>query len=201
MLVGKHFDEGHNFKSPAILADGSAQTDFELKPLIENKYAILFFYTLDFSYICPTELYALGNRFKKFQELNTEVISISGDSHLSHAEWRNKPVEMGGVGELPFTMVSDISRKVARAYDVLINESMPLRATFIIDPKGYFRYQAIHDLSVGRNIDEIIRVLEGLQTYQKTGKLLPAGWSQGQETLTPTPEYLSDYMVRNAANL
>lgn len=201
MLVGKHFDEGHNFKSPAILADGSAQTDFELKSYIENKYAILFFYTLDFSYICPTELYALGNRFKKFQQLNTEIIAISGDSHLSHAEWRNKPVEMGGVGELPFTMVSDISRKVARAYDVLINDSMSLRATFIIDPKGHFRYQAIHDLSIGRNIDEIIRVLEGLQTYQKTGKLLPAGWSQGQETLTPTQEHLSDYMVRNAANL
>lgn len=201
MLVGKHFEKNHNFTSPAILADGSAKTDFELKPYIEGKYAVLFFYTLDFSYICPTELYALGNRFQKFQKLDTEVIAISGDSHLSHAEWRNKPVELGGVGELPFTMVSDISRKVARGYDVLINESMSLRATFIIDPQGYFRYQAIHDLSIGRNIDEIIRVLEGLQTYQKTGKLLPAGWSQGKETLSPTQEHLSDYMVRNAANL
>ena len=201
MLVGKHFDNGHNFNSPAVLADGTHKIDFELKPYIENKYAVLFFYTLDFSYICPTELYALGNRFKKFQQLNTEVIAISGDSHLSHAEWRNKPVELGGVGELPFTMVSDISRKVARAYDVLINDSMSLRATFIIDSKGYFRYQATHDLSIGRNIDDIVRVLEGLQTYKKTGQLLPAGWTQGQETLSPTQESLEDYMVRNAANL
>lgn len=201
MLVGKHFDEGHNFTSPAILADGTAKVDFELKPQIEGKFALLFFYTLDFSYICPTELFALGNRFQKFKQLNTEIIAISGDSHLSHAEWRNKPVEMGGVGDVPFTMVSDISRKVARAYDVLINDSMSLRASFIIDPKGYFRYQAINDLPIGRNIDEILRVLEGLKTYQATGKLLPAGWTQGGETLTPTQEHLSDYMVRNAANL
>lgn len=201
MLVGKYFDEGHNFISPAILADGTAQIDFELKPHIENKFALLFFYTLDFSYICPTELYALGNRFQKFKQLNTEVIAISGDSHLSHTEWRNKPVELGGVGDLPFTMVSDISRKIARAYDVLVNDSMSLRASFIIDPKGYFRYQAIHDLPVGRNIDELLRVLDALQTYQKTGKLLPAGWTQGKETLSPTQDNLSDYMVRNAANL
>lgn len=201
MLVGKYFDEGHNFISPAILADGTAQTDFELKPHIENKFALLFFYTLDFSYICPTELYALGNRFQKFKQLNTEVIAISGDSHLSHTEWRNKPVELGGVGALPFTMVSDISRKIARSYDVLVNDSMSLRASFIIDPKGHFRYQSIHDLPIGRNIDEILRVLEALQTYQKTGKLLPAGWTQGQETLTPHEDNLSDYMVRNAANL
>ncbi len=201
MLIGKHFDKLHNFSSPAVMADGSMQMDYVLKPNIENKFAVLFFYTLDFSYICPTELYALGKRFQKFRELNTEVIAISGDSHLSHAEWRNKPIEAGGVGELPFTMVSDISRKIARAYDVLVNESMSLRATFIIDSKGYFRYQAVHELSVGRNIDEITRVLLGLQTYQKTGKLLPAGWSEGQETLSATQEHLIDYMVRNAANL
>lgn len=201
MLVGKYFDEGHNFISPAILADGTAQTDFELKPHIENKFAVLFFYTLDFSYICPTELYALGNRFRKFRELNTEVIAISGDSHLSHAEWRNKPVELGGVGDLPFTMVSDISRKIARTYDVLVNDSMSLRATFIIDSKGYFRHQSVNDLPIGRNIDGILREVEALQTYQKTGKLLPAGWQAGQDSLTPTADDLSDYMVRHAANL
>lgn len=201
MLVGKYFDEGHNFVSPAILADGSTKIDFELKPFIEGKFAVLFFYTLDFSYICPTELYALGNRIQKFKQLGAEVITISGDSHLSHSEWRNKPIELGGVGDLPFTMVSDISRKIARTYDVLINDSMSLRACFIIDPQGYFRYEAIHDLPIGRNIDEILRVLEALKTYQKTGELLPAGWTQGKDTLTPTADHLSDYMVRNAGNL
>ena len=118
MLVGKHFDQGHNFVSPAVMADGTIQTDFELKPHIEDKFALLFFYTLDFSYICPTELYAIGNRYEQFKKLNTEVFAISGDSHLSHAEWRNKPGELGGVGDLPFTMVSDISRKVAKAYEL-----------------------------------------------------------------------------------
>lgn len=201
MLVGKHFDEGHNFVSPAILGNGEAQADFELKPYIEDRFALLFFYTLDFSYICPTELHALNRRFRKFQHLGTEVFVISGDSHLSHAEWRKRPVQQGGVGELPFTMVSDISRKIARAYDVLINDSMSLRASFIIDPQGYFRYQAVHDLPIGRNIDEILRVLEALNTYQATGHLMPAGWTQGKDTLKPTQSNLSSYMMRNAGTL
>lgn len=200
-LVGQDFAEHYDFRTPAILPDGSTKIDYRLSEHIAGKYAVLFFYTLDFSYICPTELYALGNRWKQFQALNAEIIAISGDSHLSHLQWRRSPVEAGGVGELPFTMVSDISRKIARAYQVLVNESMALRATFIIDPQGHFRYQAIHDVPVGRNIDEILRVLSGLQTYQKTGCLIPAGWTPGQDTLVPTDEDLADYMARHAARL
>lgn len=200
-LVGKSFEDGYNFASPAVLPDGSAKIDFELEHHIEGKYAVLFFYTMDFSYICPTELFSIGNRIEQFEKLNTEIVAISGDSHLSHTEWRNKHFKQGGVGPLPFTMVSDISRKVSLLYDVLMNDSMSLRATFIIDDKGYFRYQAVHDLSIGRNIDEILRVLEALQHHKKTGELMPAGWTKGKDTLRPTPEDLSAYMIKNAAKL
>ncbi len=201
MLIGKSFEEtGLNFFSPAVLPDGNVKVDFELKPYIKGKFALLFFYTLDFSYVCPTELYALAKRFDKFQKLNTEIIAISGDSYLSHLEWRNKAVELGGVGQLPFTMVSDLSRRISRSYDVLVNDSMPIRASFVIDSQGYFRYQNIHDFSVGRNIDEILRVIEALQTYQKTGQLTPAGWTSGKPTLSPNQESLCDYMLYNVHN-
>ena len=200
-LVGKNFTDGLNFASPAILPDGSAKIDFELEHHIENKYAVLFFYTMDFSYICPTELFAIGNRIEDFEALNTEIVAISGDSHLSHQEWRNKPLNSGGVGPLPFTLVSDISRKISLMYDVLMNDSMSLRATFIIDDKGFFRYQAIHDLSVGRNIDEIVRVLQALQAHRETGLLMPAGWTPGKDAINPTQDNLSRYMKENAANL
>ena len=199
--IGQHYEEEFNFRSPAVLADGSVKSDFMLSEHIQGKYAVLFFYTLDFSYVCPTELISIKNRIEQFKQLGTEVVAISGDSHLSHTEWRSQSVEQGGVGALPFAMVSDISRNIAKEYGILVNDSMPLRGVYIIDNEGYFRYQVIHDLPIGRNIDEILRVLCGLQAHQSTGDLLPAGWMPGESLLNPEKPSLKAYLKENAETL
>lgn len=201
LLVGRSFADEHDFRSPAILADGSVKDEFVLSEHIAGKNALVFFYTMDFSFVCPTELVALANRAKAFAERNTEIIVISGDSHLAHRKWRETSPRDGGVGPLPFTMVSDISRRVARGYGVLVNDSISLRASFLIDRDGYFRHQSVYDLPIGRNVDELLRVIDGLRNYQRTGTLCPAGWQQGDEAIEPRPEALIDYMSRNAGKL
>jgi len=201
LLVGRSFADEHDFRSPAIMADGSLKEEFVLSEHIAGKNALVFFYTLDFSYICPTELVALANRYKSFAERNTEIVVVSGDSHLSHRQWRQiSPLE-GGVGPLPFVMVSDISRRIARGYGVLVNDSLAMRASFLIDREGYFRHQSVYDLPIGRNIDEFLRIIDGLRNYQRTGTLCPAGWTPGQDAITATPEALVQYMNKNARKL
>lgn len=201
LLIGRKFIDNHDFVGPAILPDGDVEQSFSLSRYLQGSYGLVFFYSMNFGFVCPTELVALANRHKAFQSRGVKPVVISCDSYLSHMEWRNKPVELGGLGEFPFPLIADTSRSIAREYECLVNDSMALRGSFIIDREGYFRYQSVQDFPIGRNIDELIRVVDGLQSYQKTGKLCPAGWSVGQETLTAMPDALSDYMSRNAANL
>lgn len=200
-LIGQHIATHYDFRSPAVLADGEIVPDFRLSDHIEARYALLFFYTMDFSYICPTELTAIGNRIKQFRQLGVEVIAISGDSQLSHKHWRNMSRAEGGVDALPFTLVADISRSIAREYGVLMNDSMSLRASFIIDNHGYFRHQAINDLPIGRNIDELLRIIKALQHHQRTGEQMPAGWQPDQPALQADDAALADYMTRFAGDL
>ena len=201
LLIGKNFQENHDFQAPAVMPDGSIEQNFSLSEYIQGSYGLIFFYSMNFGFVCPTELMALSNRAQSFQSRHVKPVVISCDSYLSHLEWRNKSLELGGIGDFPFPLIADTSRGIARGYECLVNESMALRGSFIIDREGSFRYQNVQDFPIGRNIDEIIRVIDGLQSYQKTGKLCPAGWTTGQETLTAMPDALSDYMVRNVANL
>jgi peroxiredoxin 2/4 len=201
LLIGKHFEDNHDFVAPAIMPDGRIEQNFSLSQYVRGSYALVFFYSMNFGFVCPTELLALSNRKQAFASRGVKPVVVSCDSYLSHIEWRNKPLELGGIGDFPFPLVADTSRGIARGYDCLVNESMALRGSFVVDRDGCFRYQMVQDFPIGRNIDELLRVIDGLQSYQKTGKLCPAGWSSGEETLTALPEALADYMVRNAANL
>lgn len=201
LLIGQDFREQHDFMSPAIMPDHTVESGFQLSDYIDQTPAVLFFYTMDFSYICPTELVALNNRMAAFQERGVKVVAINGDSHLSHQQWREKSVYEGGVGNLQFPMVADMTRDIAKAYDVLINNSLCLRGTFLIDQEGYFRHQSINDLPVGRNIDEILRIIDALQLYQMSGQLCPANWQKGEPGLIPEPEKLQDFMQEKATEL
>ncbi|MCG0239235.1 MAG: peroxiredoxin [Firmicutes bacterium] len=147
-----------------------------------GKWLVLFFYPADFTFVCPTEILAMNDRIQEFRDLNAEVLGVSVDNVYCHRAWIKTPREQGGLGELQFPLASDMTKEVARAYGVLVEEEgVALRGLFIIDPEGIVRYAVIHDMNVGRNVDETLRVLEALQT----GGLCPANWKPGQKTLTP----------------
>ncbi|MCF6093645.1 peroxiredoxin [Microaerobacter geothermalis] len=145
-----------------------------------GKWLVLFFYPLDFTFVCPTEITALSDRAEEFKNLDAEILGVSTDSVYSHRAWINTPRDQNGLGDLNYPLASDITKEVSRQYDVLIEEKgIALRGLFIIDPEGILRYQVVHDLDVGRSVDETLRVLEALQT----GSLCPANWKPGQKTL------------------
>lgn len=190
-----------DFRTPAVMPDNSFNFQFNLMEHLKGSMGVLFFYAMDFSYVCPTELLAIQNRLSQFEERNVKVVAISIDSHLSHKSWRNTAPEKGGVGQLGFPLISDITKKISKEYGVLITDSFALRGTFIIDQEGYIRHQSINDISYGRNIDEIIRNIDMIQQYEQKAGLYPAGWSKGQRHLAANDDDLQDYMAECATNL
>ncbi|MGE0252666.1 MAG: peroxiredoxin [Dongiaceae bacterium] len=198
LLVGK---PAPNFTALALMPDNSVNTEFNLDQYITGKVGVVFFYALNFSYVCPTEIIALNNRMAEFQARGAQVVGVSVDSHLSHIWWKNLPVARGGIGQIQFPLVSDLTRRVAQGYDVLVNDSLCLRATFIIDKIGVVRYQAVHDLPIGRNIDEILRTIDALQHHEQTGYVCPANWSKGKEAVKPDVDGLAQFMNKNAGSL
>ncbi|MCK0538286.1 peroxiredoxin [Alcanivorax quisquiliarum] len=198
VLVGK---PAPDFTVPAVLADGRIDEAFNLAETLAGKYGLLFFYPLDFTFVCPSELIALEHRIDAFRERDVEVIGISIDSHFSHNAWRRTPVEQGGIGPVRFTLAADITREITRAYDVQAEGGMALRAAFIIDRDGVVRSQLINDLPVGRNIDELLRLVDALQFHERRGEVCPAGWQQGEAGMTPSPQGAVDYLKKNAGKL
>lgn len=172
-LVGKL---APNFTAPAILADNTLQEDFSLEASV-GKYRVLFFYPLDFSIVCPTELLALDERLEEFRERECEVIGVSVDSHHTHLAWKKTPVEDGGIGPIGFPLVSDLTKQISRDYHVLLDEAASLRATFILDPGGVVRHATINGPDLGRSVGEILRTLDAVRHIDKTGQLCPANWS------------------------
>ncbi len=196
-FVGK---EAPDFTSLAILPDNSFKPDFNLRTHLNGRYAVLIFYPMNFGYVEPTEMIALQQRLGEFQQRKTEIITISTDTHLSHLEWKKKPIQAGGIGNVQFPMVSDITRRVANGFEVLVNDSMCMRATFVLDGDHIVRYQATHDLPFGRNVDEIIRVIDALQYHEKNGMVTPEGWVKGQRGYKPTPEGYTRYFEETYNN-
>jgi len=142
-----------------------------------GKWLVLFFYPLDFTFVCPTEILAMNDRYEDFKDLGAEIVGVSTDSVYSHRAWINTPRDQNGLGGLRFPLASDITKRVSRAYGVLLeDEGIALRGLFIIDPEGKVRYQVVHELNVGRSVDETLRVLQALQT----GELCGANWEPGQ---------------------
>lgn len=198
VLVGK---KAPDFKATAVMADNSIVEDFTLSEYTKGQKAVLFFYPLDFTFVCPSEIIAFDKRVAAFEERGTKVIAISVDSHFSHLAWKNTPVNKGGIGQVKFPMVADITKHIAKAYDVLVNDAVALRGTFLIDEEGIVRHQVINDLPLGRNVDEALRMVDALAFHQQHGEVCPAGWQEGKEGMQATPEGVASYLSSNANTL
>lgn len=199
VLVGK---KAPDFHAQAVRADGSVENNFHFYTEIKNKYALLVFYPLDFTFVCPSELIALDHRMMEFKKRNVEVFTVSIDSAFVHCAWRNTPVNKGGIGPVKFNMVADLKHEIARAYDVeQAQAGVALRGTFIIDRENVVRSQIVNDLPVGRNMDEVIRTLDALQFVEEHGEVCPAGWQPGQSAIKPSEEGIAVYLAENAEAL
>ncbi len=192
--------EAPDFTATALMPDGSFKADFKLSALRGQK-VVLFFYPLDFTFVCPSELLAFHNRIKEFQGRKTQVVGCSVDSQFTHLAWTNTPVEQGGVGKLSYPLVADLNKNVARAYDVLLNEAVALRGSFLIDEQGVVRHQVVNDLPLGRNIDEMIRMIDALDFHKQQGEVCPANWTKGKSGMKPTKEGVASYLAANAGKL
>lgn len=198
VLVGK---TAPDFTAPAVMSDNSINENFRLSEFARGKYSILFFWPLDFTFVCPSEIIAFDHRWDEFQKRNVEVIGVSVDSQFTHLAWKNTPVDKGGVGKLRFPMVADLTQSIARDYDVLTSGGVALRGTFLIDRDLVVRHQVINDLPLGRNIDEAIRMVDALQFTEEHGEVCPAGWQQGKPGMKANPEGVADYLSQHAGAL
>ncbi len=189
-----------DFTAPAVLADGSIVEDFAFSSL-RGKYVVVFFWPLDFTFVCPSEIIAHDNRMDKFRALGVEVVGISVDSQYTHYAWRNTPVEKGGIGPVGFTMVADVKHEITQAYGVEHEDGVALRASFLIDRAGVVQHQVVNNLSLGREVDEMIRLIEALQFTEEHGEVCPAGWRKGQKGMQESPEGVASYMAEHAAKL
>jgi peroxiredoxin (alkyl hydroperoxide reductase subunit C) len=198
VLVGK---EAPDFTAAAVMADNSIKTDFNLKAHIKGKMGVLFFWPLDFTFVCPSEIIAFDNRIEEFKKRGAELIGVSVDSQFTHFAWKNTPVEKGGIGNIRFPMVADLTKSIARDYDVLLNNSIAFRGTFLIDKKGVVRHQVVNDLPLGRNVDETLRMIDALAFHEEHGEVCPANWKKGDQGMKATAEGVASYLKEKAKAL
>lgn len=199
VLVGR---TAPDFTVPAVTADGQIIDKFNLHDYIKGKYAIVFFYPLDFTFVCPSELIALHHRINEFQQRSVEVIAVSIDSHFTHNAYRNTPIDKGGIGHVGYPMVADMSHAICQSYGIEHPKAgIALRAAFIIDKAGIVRSQIVNDLPIGRNMDELIRIVDAVQFHEEHGEVCPAGWTKGQAGMTASPDGVAAYLASNADKL
>ena len=192
MLVGR---QAPDFCVAAVLADGSIVSEFRLHEAIKGKYGIVFFYPLDFTFVCPSELIALDNRIEEFKSRGVEVVAVSIDSQFTHNAWRQTPVNKGGIGEVKYTMAADVAHDICQAYGVEHPEAkVAFRGAFIIDRAGMVRAQLVNDLPLGRNMDELIRLIDALQFHEEHGEVCPANWQKGKAGMQASPEGVAKYL-------
>ncbi|MFN4261596.1 MAG: peroxiredoxin [Gemmataceae bacterium] len=162
-----------------------------------GKYVVLFFYPLDFTFVCPTEIVAFCDRHKEFEQRNAQVLGVSVDSHYTHLAWCKTPRKDGGLGKLSYPLVSDLNKSISRSYGVLLEDAgIALRGLFVIDKEGIVRHITVNDLPIGRSVDEVLRVLDALQFFEKHGEVCPANWKPGSATIKPTPEGSKEYFAK-----
>jgi peroxiredoxin (alkyl hydroperoxide reductase subunit C) len=188
--------EAPDFTAKAVMPDGSF-ADLKLSSY-RGKYVVLFFYPLDFTFVCPTEIVAFDEALSRFKQRNCEVIGVSVDSHYAHWAWRNTPRDRGGIGPIGYPLVADLDKSISQKYSVLLEGGIALRGLFLIDREGIVRHAVINDLPLGRSVDEALRVLEAWQHYEKHGEVCPANWHEGQEALKPTAEGVAKYLAAHA---
>ena len=189
-----------DFTAAAVLPDGSIKEDFKLSDL-RGKYVVLFFYPLDFTFVCPSEIIAHDHRVSKFKELGVEVVGVSIDSQFSHFAWRETPVEKGGIGRVGFPLVADVKHEITKAYGIEHPAGVALRGSFLIDKAGVVQAQIVNNLPLGREVDEMVRLVEALQFTEQYGEVCPAGWKKGQKGMKPTAEGVASYLAENAGAL
>ncbi|MBH9306539.1 peroxiredoxin [Pseudomonas aeruginosa] len=197
VLVNK---QAPDFPAAAVLGDGSIVDAFQLSSL-RGKYVVLFFWPLDFTFVCPSEIIAHNNRMDKFRELGVEVVGVSIDSQFTHHAWRSTPVEKGGIGAVEFTMVADVKHEITRAYGIEPEDGVALRASFLIDRAGVVQHQVVNNLPRGREVDEMVRLVEALQFTEEHGEVCPAGWRKGQKGMKASAEGVASYLAENAEAL
>ncbi len=197
-FIGK---EAPNFGAKAVMPDNTINDQFNLKEYLDGKKGILFFYPLDFTFVCPSEIIAFNNRLGEFSSKNTKVIGVSVDSHFSHYAWKEMPVNKGGIGNIQFPLVSDLDKTISGAFNVLNEEGISFRATFLIDENFNIRHYLINDLPLGRNIDDSLRMIDALDHHNQHGEVCPAGWNKGSQGMDPTKQGVSDYLTSNADKL
>ena len=197
VLVGR---EAPNFSAQAVMPDGSFQ-QVSLKDY-RGKYVILYFYPLDFTFVCPSEIIAFDNKLAAFRERGAEVLGVSIDSHFTHHAWRNTPVDKGGIGPIQHPLISDLTKNIARDFDVLTPDGgVALRGLFLIDKEGRVRHQIVNDLPLGRSVDEALRMLDALQFHEKNGEVCPANWNKGKPAMKANAEGVASYLAKNAKGL
>jgi len=182
------------------MPDGQMNNEFKLSDY-RGKYVVLFFWPLDFTFVCPTEILAHENRIEAFRERDAVVIGVSIDSHYTHFAWRNTPVEKGGIGNVNFPIVSDIKHSIAKAYGIQHPEGVALRASFLIDKHGIVQHQVVNNLPLGRNVDEMIRMIDALQFFEHNGEVCPANWRKGELGMKADHEGVASYLAANAKDI
>ena len=198
MLVTK---EAPDFTATAVMPNNSINDSFNLYENLGENGAVLFFYPLDFTFVCPTEIITFNKKLDEFKKRGVNVIGVSIDSQFSHLAWKNTEINNGGIGQVQYPLVADLDKSISKAYDVLFNESVALRASFLIDSDRKVRHAVINDLPLGRNIDEMLRMVDAVNFTNKHGEVCPAGWQDGEEAMKPDTEGVAEYLSKHADEL
>lgn len=198
MLVTK---KAPDFTATAVLANNQIVEDFQLSKNIGKNGAVLFFWPKDFTFVCPSEIIAFDKRVKDFQEKGFNVIGVSIDSEFVHLAWKNTPVDQGGIGQVQFPMVADLTHDISRDYDILFGNAVALRGSFLIDRNMIVRHAVINDLPLGRNVDEMLRMVDALLFFEEFGEVCPAGWHKGDKGMKASPSGVAEYLKENANKL
>ncbi len=197
VLVGK---QAPDFTANAVLGNNEIKS-IKFSEFTKGKYAVVFFYPLDFTFVCPSELIAFDHRLEEFKKRNVEVLSVSIDSQFTHLAWKNTPVDKGGIGKVGYAMVADVTHEIAKAYDVESAGGVAFRGSFLIDKKGMVQHQVVNNLPLGRNIDEMLRMVDALQFTEEHGEVCPAGWSKGKAGMSASPDGVAKYLASHAKEL
>ena len=198
MLVTK---KAPDFTAPAVMPDNTIVEDFNLYENIGEIGAVLFFYPLDFTFVCPTEIITFNKKLDEFKKRGVNVIGVSIDSQFSHLAWKNTEINNGGIGQVQYPLVADLDKSISKAYDVLLNESVALRASFLIDSDKIIRHAVINDLPLGRNIDEMLRMVDAMQFTDEHGEVCAAGWQKGDVGMKATTEGVAEYLASHESEL
>jgi len=198
VLVGQ---AAPDFTAAAVLGSGEIVDAFTLSEEIKGKKAVVFFYPLDFTFVCPSELIAFDHRIAEFEKRGVQVVGVSIDSHFTHNAWRNTAINDGGIGQVKYPLVADIDHAICKAYDVESAGGVAFRGSFLIDEEGVVRHQVVNDLPLGRNVDEMLRMVDALAFHQDHGEVCPAGWTEGDKGMDASPDGVASYLAENSESL